>query len=67
MRLPSCSEPRGKDWDLFAQRVFFAGGGISSGILDSLPDVLGQARASVGGSPQLVHYLAVPPVAVRWG
>ena len=56
-------KPEGKDWDSFAQRVFFAGGGFSSGNPGSLPDVLGQARASVGGSPQLVHYLAVPPVA----
>jgi len=40
--------------------VFFAGGGFSPG---RLPDVLGQARTSLGGSPQLVHYLAVPPVA----
>ena len=55
--------PEGKDWDSFAQRVFFAGGGFSSGNPGSLPDVLGQARASVGGGPQLVHYLAVPPVA----
>src|SRR4029077_13582216 len=27
------------------------------------PEVLSEARASLGGSPQLVHYLAVPPVA----
>ena len=56
-------QPEGKDWDSFAERVFFAGGGFSSGSPGSLPDVLGQARASLGGSPQLVHYLAVPPVA----
>jgi glucose-6-phosphate 1-dehydrogenase len=42
--------------------VFFAGGGFSSGSRGSLPEVLGEARASLGGSPQLVHYLAVPPV-----
>src|SRR5690242_2478917 len=56
-------EPEGRDWDFFAQRVFFAGGGFGSDNPGSLPDVLGQARASLGGSPQLVHYLAVPPVA----
>jgi glucose-6-phosphate 1-dehydrogenase len=56
-------KPEGGDWDSFAQRVFFAGGGFSSDSPGSLPDVLGQARASLGGSPQLVHYLAVPPVA----
>src|SRR5216683_422747 len=56
-------KPGGKDWDSFAQRVFFAGGGFSSDSPGSLPDVLGQARTSLGDSPQLVHYLAVPPVA----
>ena len=56
-------KPEGKDWDSFAQQVFFAGGGFSPGSPGSLPDVLGEARASLGGSPQLVHYLAVPPVA----
>jgi glucose-6-phosphate 1-dehydrogenase len=57
------AKPEGQDWDSFAQRVFFAGGGFSPGSPGSLPGVLGQARASLGGSPQLVHYLAVPPVA----
>ncbi len=45
---------------------FFAGGGFSPGSPGSpgsLPDVLGELCASVGGSAQLVHYLAVPPVA----
>src|SRR6266404_6134195 len=56
-------KPEGKDWDSFAQRVFFAGGGFSSDSPGSLPDVLSQARTSVGDRPQLVHYLAVPPVA----
>jgi glucose-6-phosphate 1-dehydrogenase len=56
-------KPEGADWDSFAPRVFFAGGGFSSGSPGRLPEVLGEARASLGGSPQLVHYLAVPPVA----
>src|ERR1700726_414671 len=56
-------KPHGQDWDSFAQRVFFAGGGFSSGSPGSLPGVLAEARTSLGGSPQLVHYLAVPPVA----
>ena len=43
--------------------MFFAGGGFSSDSPGSLPDVLGEARASLGGSPQLVRYLAVPPAA----
>jgi glucose-6-phosphate 1-dehydrogenase len=57
-------KPEGKDWDSFAQRVFFAGGGFGPDSPGSLPDVLGEARKSLGGSPQLVHHLAVPPVAV---
>jgi glucose-6-phosphate 1-dehydrogenase len=56
-------KPEGADWGSFAQRVFFAGGGFSPSSPGSLPEVLSQARASLGGSPQLVHYLAVPPVA----
>ena len=56
-------KPEGADWDSFVRRVFFAGGGFSAGNPGCLPDVLGEARASLGGSPQLVHYLAVPPVA----
>src|SRR5260370_26672368 len=56
-------KPEGKDWDSFAQRVFFAGGGFSPDSPGSLPGVLPEARTSLGDSPQLVHYLAVPPVA----
>jgi glucose-6-phosphate 1-dehydrogenase len=50
-------------WDSFAQRVLFAGGGFNSSDPGSLLGVLDQARGSLGGDPQLVHYLAVPPVA----
>ena len=50
-------------WDAFSQRVFFAGGGFTSDSPGSLLDVLAKGRESLGGDPQLVHYLAVPPVA----
>src|SRR5215469_842628 len=50
-------------WDAFAQRVFFAGGGFSSGNPGSLLRVLGETSGPLGGDPQLIHYLAVPPVA----
>jgi glucose-6-phosphate 1-dehydrogenase len=43
--------------------VFFAGGGFDAGNPGSLLDGLDEARRSLGGDPQLVHYLAVPPVA----
>jgi glucose-6-phosphate 1-dehydrogenase len=54
--------PQQAAWDSFAQRVLFAGGGFNTGDPGSLLDVLAEAQASVGGG-QLVHYLAVPPVA----
>jgi glucose-6-phosphate 1-dehydrogenase len=56
-------DPERKRWDAFAERVFFAGGGFSTDSPGSLPGVLGRARGSLGGDPQLVHYLALPPVA----
>jgi len=55
--------PEPREWDAFAQRLFFAGGGFSTDSPGSLLDVIGEARGSLGGDPQLVHYLAVPPVA----
>src|ERR1700744_3934636 len=59
----SGTKPDPQDWDAFAQRVFFAGGGFSTDSPGSLLDVVGKARGSLGGGPQLVHYLAVPPAA----
>ena len=56
-------KPEGSAWESFAERVWFAGGGFSSDDPGSLLDVLGKARTSLGGDAQLVHYLAVPPVA----
>ena len=57
------SPPDPKEWDAFAQHVFFAGGGFSTDSPGSLLDVIGKARTSLGADPQLIHYLAVPPVA----
>jgi glucose-6-phosphate 1-dehydrogenase len=54
-------EPR--QWDAFAERVFFAGGGFSADSPGRLPAVLDEARRALGGAPQLICYLAVPPVA----
>jgi glucose-6-phosphate 1-dehydrogenase len=56
-------KPESAQWEKFVQHVFFAGGGFSTASPGSLLDVLGQTRGSLGGAPQLVHYLAVPPVA----
>jgi len=56
-------KPEQPAWDAFAARVFFAGGGFSSDSPGSMLDVLAKARQALGGRPQFVHYLAVPPVA----
>ena len=55
--------PEPGPWKSFAERVLFAGGGFTSANPGSLLDVLAKARATMGGDPQLVHYLALPPVA----
>ena len=56
-------KPEGAEWASFAERVWFAGGGFNSDDPGTLLDMLGKARTSLGGDPQLVHYMAVPPVA----
>ena len=56
-------KPEPAAWAAFAERVFFAGGGFNSDDPGSLLDDLAKARKSLGGDPQLVHYLAIPPVA----
>jgi glucose-6-phosphate 1-dehydrogenase len=56
-------KPEPPAWDAFAQRLLFAGGGFSTDDPGSLLDVIAKARHDLGGSPQFVHYLAVPPVA----
>ncbi|MEU8813703.1 glucose-6-phosphate dehydrogenase [Actinoplanes sp. NPDC048796] len=50
-------------WKEFASRLRFAGGGFNSDDPGSLLDVIADARSSLGSSAQLVHYLAIPPVA----
>jgi glucose-6-phosphate 1-dehydrogenase len=50
-------------WQQFAKRLRFAGGGFNTDDPGSLRDVIADARAEVGADAELVHYLAVPPVA----
>jgi glucose-6-phosphate 1-dehydrogenase len=57
------TKPEGKDWEEFADRLRFAGGGFDSTNPGSLLDVIAEAQQQLGGSCELVHYLAVPPVA----
>jgi glucose-6-phosphate 1-dehydrogenase len=56
-------KPEPREWDAFAERVFFAGGGFSAGDPGSLLDVLAESRRELGGGPQLICYMAVPPAA----
>jgi glucose-6-phosphate 1-dehydrogenase len=55
--------PQQGAWESFAQRVFFAGRGFTVGDPGRMLDVLAKTRTWIGGRAQLVHYLAVPPVA----
>jgi len=56
-------DPDAGPWDDFSARLRFAGGGFSTDDPGSLLDVVAAARAELGDDTQLVHYLAVPPVA----
>ena len=56
-------KPERPAWDAFARRVRFAGGGFTTGSPGSLLDVIAQGSRELGGGAQLVHYLAIPPVA----
>jgi glucose-6-phosphate 1-dehydrogenase len=50
-------------WQEFADRLRFAGGGFEKSDAGSLLKVIGEARSELGEGAQLVHYLAIPPVA----
>ncbi|HWE55948.1 MAG TPA: hypothetical protein VG435_10565 [Acidimicrobiales bacterium] len=56
-------KPEDGPWDEFCSKLRFAGGGFEASDPGSLLDVLGEAEQELGGRPQRVHYLAVPPVA----
>ena len=56
-------KPAAGPWDEFRSRLRFAGGGFDSSDPGTLLDVLKEAEAEMGGRPQLVHYMAVPPDA----
>jgi glucose-6-phosphate 1-dehydrogenase len=56
-------KPSEGPWDEVKSRIRFAGGGFNRDNPGSLLDVLAEAREELGGDPQLIHYLAVPPSA----
>src|SRR3569833_3508155 len=56
-------KPEQGPWSSFAKRLRFAGGGFNSDDPGSLLDVIADARRDLGDKAELVHYLAIPPVA----
>jgi glucose-6-phosphate 1-dehydrogenase len=57
------AKPEDGPWRSFRDRLRFAGGGFDTSDPGSLLDVIGEARSELGEDAQLVHYLAIPPVA----
>ncbi len=57
--------PRPSDgpWEELRQRFVSAGAGFQKNDPGDLLDVLARARKELSGSPQLIHYMAVPPSA----
>ncbi|HEX3795712.1 MAG TPA: hypothetical protein VHV57_14570 [Acidimicrobiales bacterium] len=56
-------KPSEGPWEEFRSRLRFAGGGFDRHDPGCLLDVLGDAKEELGGEPQLIHYMAVPPAA----
>src|ERR1700722_20152025 len=56
-------KPSAGPWDEVRSRLRFAGGGFDREDPGSLLDVLKEAKQELGGRPQLIHYMAVPPSA----
>ena len=56
-------KPSEGPWEEFRSRLRFAGGGFEASDPGSLLEVLEEAENELGGTPQRVHYFAVPPSA----
>jgi glucose-6-phosphate 1-dehydrogenase len=56
-------KPSEGPWDEVRARLRFAGGGFDRSDPGCLLDVVKEAEEELGGSPQLIHYMAVPPAA----
>ncbi len=50
-------------WEDFSSKLSFAGGGFDTSDPGSLLEMIGEARTALGAEAQVIHYLAVPPVA----
>ncbi len=56
-------KPSEGPWEEVRARLRFAGGGFDAADPGTLLDVVQQAQKEMGGQPQLIHYMAVPPAA----
>ena len=56
-------KPSEGPWEEVRQRLLFAGGGFTVDDPGQLLDVVAHAKKELGGTPQLIHYMAVPPAA----
>ncbi len=56
-------KPSEGPWEDVRQRLLFAGGGFTVDDPGQLLNVVSQAKKELGGAPQLIHYMAVPPAA----
>jgi glucose-6-phosphate 1-dehydrogenase len=56
-------KPSEGPWEEVRSRLRFAGGGFDTSDPGSLLEVLAEAEQELGGKPQRIHYMAVPPVA----
>jgi len=56
-------KPSEGPWEEVRSRLRFAGGGFESANPGTLLDLVNEARQELGGQPQLIHYMAVPPSA----
>ena len=57
------STPTDEQWSDFARNVLFAGGGFRKEDGGQLPELIEQTRDDLGADAQIIHYLAIPPVA----
>jgi glucose-6-phosphate 1-dehydrogenase len=56
-------KPSEGPWEEVRFRLCFAGGGFDSSDPGCLLEVLSEAERELGGTPQRIHYMAVPPAA----
>ena len=56
-------KPHEGPWEEFRSHLRFAGGGFSATDPGMLPEVLAREEQALGGRPQRIHYMAVPPAA----